>query len=120
MAVNQRDVYLCPHPINPDSIPPHPFIVLSTAESNGFERTFLAVMITSSDNFDDDLSFDLTDDMFMSALPRPNSKARMHLIMLCINEDIRGQKVNEMREPYFRNLMKEIGSMVFNYSFKPI
>lgn len=117
--INQRDVYLLPHPIN-SAEGDHPFIVLSVKECNSFEDTFVAVMITSSPNYDDDLSFPLLNEMFDKNLPKPNSKARMHLIMLCINEEIIGKRINVMKELYFEKLMKEIGSLVFNFNFTAI
>ena len=99
MAINQREVYLLPHPINPSSIPPHPFIVLSTKEANDHESTFVAVMITASDFKRDDFSFDLKDDMFLKPLDKQNCHVRMHLITLILSEEIIGRKINEMKEP---------------------
>ena len=120
MAINQREVYLLPHPINPSSIPPHPFIVLSTRQANDHERTFVAVMITASDKTHDDFSFDVSDDMFIKPLEKQNCHVRMHLITLMINEDIIGRRINEMKEFYFKELMASIGDLIFNYGFKPI
>ncbi|MGN6605370.1 MAG: hypothetical protein ACTHK8_23190 [Ginsengibacter sp.] len=98
----------------------HPFIVLSVQECNSFENTFIAVMITSSSHYDDDLSFPLLNDMFETNLRKPNSKARMHLIMLCLDNEIIGNRINVMKQFYFNKLMKEIGSLVFNFNFTPL
>lgn len=117
--INQREVYLLPHPIDPAK-GDHPFIVLSIEECNSFESTFLAVMITSSPNYDDDLSFPLLNEMFDKNLTKANSKARMHLIMLCLNKEIIGNRINVMKQFYFDKLMKEIGSLVFNFNFAPL
>ncbi|HWK07309.1 MAG TPA: type II toxin-antitoxin system PemK/MazF family toxin [Puia sp.] len=119
MTVEQRDVYLFP-PTHDFELEHHPFIVLSTREANEYEGTFVAVMITSSTVFHDDLSFDLEDEMFENPLPKKNSHARMHLITLCINEHIKGARINRMKPIYFKQLMKSIGDLVFNYDFTPL
>jgi hypothetical protein len=58
--------------------------------------------------------------MFEHDLVKPNSKARMHLITLCLNEEIIGLRKNIMKEHYFNKLMKYIGSIVFNFDFIPL
>lgn len=118
MTVEQRDVYLLP-PTHAN-IEDHLFIVLSTKEANDYEGTFVGVMITSSDKWHDDYSFDLTDAMFESPLDKKNSHARMHLVTLCLNGDVKGKRVNRMKPMYFKELMASIGDLVFGYSFKPI
>lgn len=120
MAVKQREVYLLPHPINPNTQEYHPFIVISTESSNLRENTFLAVMITASENTIDDHSFQLSDEMFDKPLRKTGCHARMHLIMLCLPEEIRNNKLNTMKDFYFKQLMKSIGDIVFNYDFTPI
>lgn len=120
MAIEQRDVYLLPHPITGDETQRHPFIVLSCDESNIHERTFLAVMITSSEYKRDDYSFEVDDSMFENKLDKSRCHVRMHLIMLCLNEEIIGKRLNKMRSLYFKELMKSIGEQIFNYDFKPI
>lgn len=120
MGIKQREVYLLPHPINPKTEEPHPFIVVSVESSNLRENTFLAVMITASGVTKDDHSFDLTNEMFEKDLKKPGCHARMHLIMLCLPSEIVGYKLNTMKEFYFRQLMKSIGDLVFNYDFTPI
>ncbi len=119
MAVSQREVYTLPHPISLKPQEKHPFIVLSTMEANNNENTFIAVMITGSDVTNDDYSFDLTDEMFIKPLKKPNCHVRMHLVTLCLNEDIIGQKVNEMKDFYFKELMASIGDLIFDFDFKP-
>jgi hypothetical protein len=119
MAVNQREVYLSPHPISLDPNEKHPFIVLSVLDANNNENTFIGVMITGSEITRDDYSFDLKDEMFTRPLNKANCHVKMHLITLCLNSEIIGQRVNEMREFYFRQLMASIGDIVFNYDFKP-
>ena len=116
--VNQRDVYLLPHPFDRE-VCEHPFIVLSTNESNNHENTFVAVMITSSKEYYDDYSFDLTDEMFERPLIKSDSHVRMHLITLCLTEDISGYKKNTMKSMYFKQLMQSIGDLIFNYNFEP-
>ena len=120
MAVKQREVYYLPHPIDPATEDDHPFIVLSVEESNSHENTFIAVMITSSPYTRDDHSFDLTNEMFEDHLKKTGCHARMHLIMLCLNNEILGKRVTTMKEFYFKQLMKSIGDYVFNYDFKPL
>ena len=53
MPINQREVYILPHPWDNDA-EKHPFIVLSCLDANNHERTFLAVMITSEPKRIDD------------------------------------------------------------------
>jgi PemK-like, MazF-like toxin of type II toxin-antitoxin system len=120
MAVKQREVYLLPHPINPKEQQEHPFIVLSVEDSNANESTFIAVMITSSQLKIDDHSFHLTDAMFEHRLDKQGCHARMHLMMLCLNKEIVGRKLNTMKETYFKQLMKSIGDLIFHYDFTPL
>lgn len=120
MVVKQRDVYLLPHPINPESQDYHPFIVLSDLRANKYERTFVAVMITSSQFKLDHYSFPLTDEMFERELDKEGCHARMHLITLLLDEEIRGSKLNTMKVFYFNQLMKSIGDLIFNFNFTPI
>lgn len=120
MAVKQREVYLLPHPIKPKEEQEHPFIVLSVEESNSNESTFIAVMITSSQFKIDDHSFHLTDAMFEEPLEKSRCHARMHLMMLCLNKEIIGKKLNTMKESYFKQLMKSIGDYIFHYDFTPL
>jgi hypothetical protein len=116
MSIQQRDVYLLPHPIRGED---HPFIVLSVEEANRYERTFIAVMITSM-NHVDDFSFELSDEMFEQPLPKKNSHVRMHLLTLCLDEEIVGKRINRMKALYFKELMKSIGDLIFNYGFSPL
>lgn len=117
--VNQREVYMLPFPaVLDDGETNHPFIVLSCDEANdNNDHTFIGVMITSS-RFTDDNSFYLTDEMFEKPLAKQNCHVRMHLITLCIKEDIQRARVNKMREKHFHQLMKTIGELVFNYKFE--
>ena len=118
--INQRDVFLLPFPFDTGTpVADHPFIVLSIQEANAHEQTFIAVMITST-NRKDDLSFELTDDMFEKKLDKIGCHVRMHLLTLYLDNDIRGKKINEMKQFYFNHLMKAIGELVFNYNFSPL
>ena len=119
MSVEQREVYLLP-PTHDSSIVEHPFIVLSCKTANEYEGTFVGVMITSSSNYHDDYSFDLSDQMFERPLDKPNSHARMHLVTLCLDNTIKGKRINKMKPAYFKQLMRSIGDLVFNYDFIPI
>ncbi|SRR5258706_10398322 len=119
MAISQREVYDLPHAISQKTEEHHPFIVLSVLEANNNESTFVAVMVTGSDITRDDYSFDLRNEMFITPLKKPNCHVRMFLITLCLNEQIIGRKVNEMKEFYFKELMASIGDLIFNYDFKP-
>jgi mRNA-degrading endonuclease toxin of MazEF toxin-antitoxin module len=119
MTVEQRDVYLFP-PTHDSKLEHHPFIVLSTKEANEYEKTFVAVMVTSSDIYRDDFSFELTDGMFDGPLPKKDSHVRMHLLTLCIEKHIKGPRINRMKPAYFKQLMKSIGDLIFNYDFNPL
>lgn len=120
MAVKQREVYMLPHPINPQSQENHPFIVLSVESSNSKENTFIAVMVTSSPHTVDDHSFLLSNDMFEKDLKKSSCHARMHLMMLCLTEETKGfPPVNKMKDLYFKQLMKSIGDYIFDYEFNP-
>src|ERR1044072_49066 len=104
MIIEQRDVFLCPHPFD-SKVEEHPFIVLSVRDSNEYERTFVAVMITSSDRHRDGYSFLLNDAMFEAPLKKKNSHVRMHLLTLCLNEEIKGSKANRMKVGPFNELL---------------
>ncbi len=122
MAVHQRDVYILPHPFD-SSVAYHPFIVLSVNDANVYENTFVGVMITSSETRFDDFSFSLTNEMFERDLPKKDSHARMHLITLCLNEEIQGNQdrsINKMKPEFFKQLMAAIGDLIFNCDFTPI
>jgi hypothetical protein len=119
MAVHQRDVYILPHPFD-SSVPFHPFIVLSVNEANVYESTFIGVMITSSETRFDDFSFALTNEMFEKELPKKDSHVRMHLLTLCLTEEIQGNQdrsINRMKPEFFKQLMASIGDLIFNYEF---
>lgn len=117
MVVNQRDVLLLNHSY--DSNKEHPFIVLSVNEANEQEKTFVAVMITSSEKTRDDFSFELSNDMFASPLHKDNSHVRMHLITSSFNNCIL-HKINTMKVYAFNQLMRSIGDLIFNFDFFPI
>ncbi|MBO9632266.1 MAG: hypothetical protein J7578_04055 [Chitinophagaceae bacterium] len=119
MGVEQRDVYLLP-PTHDSSLIEHPFIVLSVKDANDYEGTFVGVMITSSSNYLDDFSFRLDNQMFDKPLGKQGSHARMHLITLCVSDAIKGTRINKMKPFYFKQLMKSIGDLIFNYDFTPI
>ena len=97
----------------------HPFIVLSVNEANEQEKTFVAVMVTSSEKTRDDFSFELSNDMFSSPLGKDNSHVRMHLITSLINNCII-RKVNTMKTYAFNQLMRSIGDLIFNFDFIPL
>jgi hypothetical protein len=76
-------------------------------------------MITSSKIYKDEYSFELNDGMFESPLKKQNSHVRMHLLTLCLHDEVIGKRLNKMKEFYFRELMASIGDLIFNYSFNP-
>ncbi len=117
MVVNQRDVLLLNHSFDSDK--PHLFIILSVNEANEQEKTFVGVMITSSEKTRDDFSFELNDNMFLAPLKKENSHVRMHLITSSFNNYII-EKVNSMKLFYFNQLMKSIGDLIFNFDFTPL
>jgi hypothetical protein len=119
MAVEQREVYLLPFPFT-SKVEDHLFIVLSVRRANEYENTFIAVMITSSERHFDDFSFKLSNEMFDVPLTKENSHARMHLLQLCMNEEIKGKRITKMKPLYFKQLMAAIGDLIFNYDFAPI
>lgn len=119
MAVEQREIYLLPFPLT-SAVEDHLFIVLSVRQANEYENTFIAVMITSSEAYFDDFSFKLTNEMFDSPLRKEHSHARMHILQLCMNEEIKGRRITKMKPQYFKQLMRSIGDIVFHYDFTPI
>ena len=119
MVVNQREVYLLPHPFGNNHGEPHPHIVLSVLEANQHENTFVAVMITSSKNTFDDFSFPLSDTMFDKPLEKPDCHARMHLLPLSYTENIIGKRINTMKPQSFKRLMNDIGKVVFDFDVNP-
>jgi uncharacterized protein YukJ len=118
MVVNQRDVFLLPHPFDSQG-EPHPHIVLSVKEANEQENTFVVVMITSSGKTIDDFSFMLSDEMFEKPLQKKNCHVRMHLLTSSFDEYIDRPKINTMKVAPFKELMKSIGDLIFNYNFSP-
>ena len=119
MPVNQREVYFLPHPFDP-KVPEHPHIVLSVLNANNHEQTFIAVMITTSEHYHDDYSFDLNNSMFEKPLAKEGSHVRMHLLTLALEEDRIGPCKNKMKKFFFDQLMESIGDSVFGFSFKPL
>jgi mRNA-degrading endonuclease toxin of MazEF toxin-antitoxin module len=118
MPINQREVYLLPHPFD-TTAEAHPHIILSHRDANNHERTFIAVMITSSPR-KDDFSFDLVDDMFEKPLAKQGCHVRMHLLTLALDEDISSHLLTKMKKQYFDELMRSIGDIVFNFEFSPL
>ena len=92
---------------------------MSVREANQHEQTFIAIMITSAPR-KDDFSFALTDDMFETPLRKTGCHARMHLLVLALNEDISSKLLTKMKKTYFDQLMKSIGDLVFNFDFSPL
>lgn len=119
MEINQRDVFILDPPFA-ETLAQHPFIVLSHKESHLVEGTFIGVMITYGKLYRDDYSFNLTGDMFESVLDKQSCHARMHLVTLFYEGGIKGRKINKMKPFYFRQLMKTIGELGFNYNFIPL
>jgi hypothetical protein len=119
MAIEQRDVFLIPPPFNSE-LEDHLFVVLSVKDANEYEGTFICVMITSSERYKDDYSFLLSDNMFESPLRKSTSHIRMHLLTLCLTNEVIGTRVNRMKSFYFKELMKTIGDLIFNYDFTPM
>jgi hypothetical protein len=77
-------------------------------------------MITSSEEYFDDFSFELSNEMFDIPLKKESSHARMHLLQLCMNKEIVGNRITKMKPVYFKQLMKAIGDLIFHYNFTPV
>lgn len=96
----------------------HYFVVLSGNEANKNINTFIGVMITTSNKYYDDYSFDVEEGMFDPALPKESSHIRMSLVSLCIDNKIIGQRKAVMKERFFCQLMETIGDLMFGFEFK--
>jgi len=126
MPVNQRDVILLPHPFGSQYAEDHPHVIISIKECNDHEATALAVMMTGSDQTHDEYSFDVSDEMFEKPLKKQNCHIRMHLIALYLKEDMQVDHnnkpivLNRMNVADFNRLMRDIGELVFEFSFKPL
>ena len=60
-------------------------------------------MITSSERYFDDFSFGLSNEMFETPLTKNNSHARMHLLQLCMNNEIKGKRITKMKPLYLNS-----------------
>jgi len=58
--------------------------------------------------------------MFDVPLTKKYSHARMHLLQLCMNNEIKGKRITKMKPIYFKQLMGAIGDLIFHYNFTPI
>lgn len=92
----------------------HPYIVLSCEEAINHEDWFTAVMVTDTDNFDDQFSFWLDDAMFTRNWVNPNSQARLHIIGSFKTSHIYGQPVSRMKTVDFRAMLRQINQVVFS------
>lgn len=84
---------------------PHPALVISNNTVNEYEDTFLAVMITSSTEYDE-YSI-LIDNKMLSKPMRNKSQIRCHLMQSFNFEEI-NLKIASFKKDYFDKILKKI------------
>lgn len=92
----------------------HPAIVISNKLVQEVEGYFVCVMMTSQD-YDDEFSFLITDDMVMKPLNKPHSEARCHLInFVPIDAILKNSHSNQLKVEAFKDLIKKINRSTFS------
>lgn len=95
---------------------PHPAIIISNQDVYGTEEGYVCVMMTSSENFIDKFTFEITDDM----LERPNNKefsqARCHLVTFVWESQLYDQNnaKNTLKSTAIDRLIAHINEHTFN------
>jgi len=92
----------------------HPCIILSNNEINSIESGFVAVMMTSTFDPDDEYTFVIKDDMVNKPLSKPCA-VRLHLIGNFMNRDIISNTYHgyEILKNPFNRIIANINSITF-------
>jgi hypothetical protein len=116
--LRQRDVIIVYDRLPPDGkTQKHPFIVLSCQRAIEFQHSFIGIMMTSSENYDDAFSYYVTDEMFEKPLKEENCQLRLHIISHLMEHDLDEtvkQPVNRMKKIDFDKLLDEIFNLTFS------
>ena len=93
----------------------HPVIIISNSSINNTERGFVAIMMTSEHDDEDEYSFEIKDSMFEKPIGKAVSAVRLHLIGNFMNTDIipNSHSGNKMKEEVFRRLLVHINRITF-------
>lgn len=118
MAISQRGIVEIPFNL-PQGVMNHPAIVLSCNDAIEMEGAFTAVMITSQ-QYDDECSFELHSDMLNKPLNSKYSEVRLHLISFFKERDvIRNSNHNlQMKEKDFLRLIAQINRITFGINLR--
>lgn len=119
MQINQKqivDVYFD----LPDGGGKHPAIVLSNDKAIEYERAFIAVMLTTSNEFDDEFTFPIENGMCVKDMDVEYCQARVHLIAHFKVDDVRynANWNNHIKNDYFIELVKQIVITGFDVDFQ--
>lgn len=94
---------------------PHPAIIISNEEVYDIETGYICVIMTSSKNFIDKFTFEITDDM----LERPNNKdysqARCHLVTFVYEQHLSNK--NNAKNTLKPNSVERLISFINQASF---
>ncbi len=112
MEFRQRDVIFLVDKFN-NNPQEHPYIVLSCYDAIIHEGLFTAVMLTSSDKYDDLYSFHLTENMFTRSILRERQQVRLHIIASFRSRQVVSPPVSRMKTEVFKRLLKEINEIIF-------
>lgn len=116
MKVRQREIVELPFYL-PQGIQNHPALVLSTDEAIELEEAFVAVMITSQE-IDDEFSFQLIDDMLTIPMGKPYREVRLHLLGLFRLGDVipNSQQRIRVKQDDFEIIVRQISGTTFGVS----
>ncbi len=115
MKIYQRSIIEVPFNL-PDGTMPHPLIVLSSNEAIELENSFFGIMLTSQ-NYDDDFTFEIKKGMTTKPLNVKYCQARLHLISFFNASDIipNSHWNNTLKMPFFKILVKKINETHWNF-----
>lgn len=87
----------------------HPFLIINTIDVPSYEKSYIGVMLTSSD-YINRFSFNCPDTSFEAPL-KPNSHIQMHIVQMIRHDQIKGF-VNRMKKEDFEIFLEEFNSLI--------
>lgn len=101
-----------PVPLPDGGEKPHPVLIVSSNSSNA-QGFYTAVMMTSTDFFDDAFSFPCEDFMFQKNLQKSRCQLRL-FILVSFSENEINWKVNKMTTKHLEAVLKRIREQIFS------
>ncbi len=113
--LKQRDLVMVHDRLPPDGkVEKHPFVIISCGKAIRHENSFIGVMMTGSEVYDDDFTFLVSNHMFEKPLMKSGCQLRLHIISNLMMHDLEpAHAVNRMKRADFQDLLDELFSVTF-------